>query len=662
MNGAANLTADRVLAGYARLRARRLAIVAALALLCVAAFVLDLVTGPSGLTPGQVLRGLLAPDQLTAPQRVILWQVRLPYALMAVLVGAALSLAGAEMQTILNNPLASPFTLGVSSAASFGAALAIVLGLSLPLVPSEWMVPLNAFIFAFGSVLLLQLLARQRSADVETVVLLGIALVFAFNALVALLQFVSAQEALQQLVFWTMGSLSRATWNQLAVFAVALLLVVPWSLHAASRLTSLRLGEDRARSFGVDVARLRFLALLRVSLLAAVSVAFAGTIGFIGLVGPHIARLLLGEDHRFLLPASLLCGALIMSLASAASKVLVPGALMPVGIVTSIVGVPVFLFLIFRKPGRARSGSGLRRLAGLVRREGRAATAAPARTPQSLATAAATGASADDALRVQALSCGYRHREVIQQQTLPPLRAGQVHALLGPNAAGKSTLLRGLAGLQPAQGSVRLGQRELVGLSLAEHARHVTYMPQTLPQGVALSVLESVIGALRASASGDAPAASTHAASQRRAVAILERVGILHLALDHLDQLSGGQRQLASLAQALVREPRVLLLDEPISALDLQHQFSVMQLVHALARERGMVVLVVLHDLQSAARWCDGIVMLAGGAVVATGTPAQAITPDTLARVYGVRARVEHSARSELQIMVDSVLPSARQS
>lgn len=353
MSAVLRVSADEVLTAYRRVVARRVLIVTALAVLCVAAFVLDLVTGPSALTAAQVLGGLFSPESLTAPQQAIVWQVRLPYALMAVLVGAALSLAGAEMQTILNNPLASPFTLGVSSAASFGAALAIVLGVSLPFVPLQWMVPINAFVFAFGSVLLLQLMARRRSAGVETVVLLGIALVFAFNALVALVQFVSSQEALQQLVFWSMGSLSRATWDHVGVLAMVLALAVPFSLLAAGRLTSLRLGEDRARSFGVDVARLRFLALLRVSLLAATSVAFAGTIGFVGLVGPHMARMLLGEDHRFLLPASVLCGALTMSLASVASKTLVPGALMPVGIVTAIVGVPVFLFLIFRKPDRA---------------------------------------------------------------------------------------------------------------------------------------------------------------------------------------------------------------------------------------------------------------------------------------------------------------------
>lgn len=342
-----------VLLAYRRKVRWRMVILVVLVVLCAAALVLDMVTGPSSLTSGEVLAGLTAPDSVSAAQRTIIWDVRLPYALMAMLVGAALSLAGAEMQAILNNPLASPFTLGVSSAASFGAALAIVLGISLPFLPAEWMVSLNAFGFALGSVLLLQLMARLRSTSVETMVLLGIALVFVFNALVAFVQFASSQAALQQLVFWSMGSLSRANWQNVSMLTVVLAVVAPFSLASAGKLTALRLGEDRARSFGINVGRLRFLSLLRVSILAATSVAFVGTIGFIGLVGPHIARLMLGEDHRFLLPASMLTGALIMALASAASKVLVPGVLLPVGIVTSIVGVPVFLLLIFWQPGRS---------------------------------------------------------------------------------------------------------------------------------------------------------------------------------------------------------------------------------------------------------------------------------------------------------------------
>ncbi|MFC4253923.1 FecCD family ABC transporter permease [Croceibacterium xixiisoli] len=340
-------------AAYRRTIRRRVLILLVMLVVGIAAFALDISTGPSPLALRDVWSGLFDPGSLTPPEVTIIRDVRLPYALMAILVGVSLSLAGAEMQTILNNPLASPFTLGVSSAASFGAALAIVLGLSLPFVPGDWMVPINAFICAFASVLLLEALARSRAAGVEGVVLFGIALVFTFNALVALIQFVASQEALSQLVFWSMGSLGRATWTNLAVLGLVVLVVLPFSMRAANAMTALRLGEDRARSFGIDVQKLRFASLLRISALAATSVAFVGTIGFIGLVGPHIARMLLGEDHRFLLPASMLTGAVIMSLASVASKIMVPGVLLPVGIVTSMIGVPVFLALILRRPDRA---------------------------------------------------------------------------------------------------------------------------------------------------------------------------------------------------------------------------------------------------------------------------------------------------------------------
>ena len=351
-HGVAIAGKEAVLLSYGRLVRRRIAIVAGLAVLLVAGFLLDLVTGPSGMAVSEALTALVNPGAVSRSTAIIVWDVRLPPALLALFVGAALSLAGAEMQTILNNPLASPFTLGVSSAASLGAALAIVLGIGLPGIPQAWLVVTNAFLFAFGSVLLLQAIAASRSAGTDSLVLFGIALVFAFNALVALIQFVASADALQQLVFWGMGSLTRASWPAIGVLAVVLALTFPFSVAAAWKLTALRLGEDRARSLGVDVGRLRFSALFRISLLAATSVAFVGTIGFVGLVGPHIARLLIGEDHRFFLPASALTGALVMALADAASKNIVPGVLLPVGIVTSLVGLPVFFALILRRRER----------------------------------------------------------------------------------------------------------------------------------------------------------------------------------------------------------------------------------------------------------------------------------------------------------------------
>lgn len=350
---AAGDISERTLAAYARMLRRRIAISLALALLAVAGLVVDLATGPSGLGLAQTFAALADAQGVPRAVSVIVWQVRLPVALLALLVGAALSLAGAEMQTILDNPLASPFTLGVSAAASLGAALAIIVGVGLPFLPPGLLLTGNAFLFALGSVLLLQFLASRSRGGPEMLVLFGIALVFTFQALLALVQFIASADALQQLVFWGMGSLARANWAAIAILSGVIACVLPFSLAASWRLTALRMGEERARSYGIDVGRLRFFALLRVSLLAATAVAFTGTIGFVGLVGPHIARMLIGEDHRFFLPASLLTGAVMMSAASVASKSLIPGLLLPVGIVTSLVGLPVFFALLVRRAGRA---------------------------------------------------------------------------------------------------------------------------------------------------------------------------------------------------------------------------------------------------------------------------------------------------------------------
>lgn len=255
-------------------------------------------------------------------------------------------------------------------------------------------------------------------------------------------------------------------------------------------------------------------------------------------------------------------------------------------------------------------------------------------------------------LDVNNVSAGYPGRPVIRDLSLPLIAAGETVALVGPNAAGKSTLLRALAGLQPATGSIRLDGRELSDLPLAEQAKIVTYMPQTLPQGVALTVLETVIAALRAS-----PVRSEMTDDEvAEAYAVLERIGIANLAMEGIDRLSGGQRQLAALAQALVRAPSLLLLDEPTSALDLNHQLRVLNLVRDIAGERDMIAVLVLHDLQAAARTADRVVVLSRGAIAAQGKPAEAITPDILADVYQVRARVDQCELGTLRIMVDDVI------
>jgi iron complex transport system ATP-binding protein len=254
------------------------------------------------------------------------------------------------------------------------------------------------------------------------------------------------------------------------------------------------------------------------------------------------------------------------------------------------------------------------------------------------------------ALAMNGLTAGYGREDVLHGLTVPALAAGEVTALLGPNGSGKSTLLKALAGLVRARaGSALLDGRDLIRQSFGERARHVVYLPQSLPAAVHLRVFESVLVAARAS--GEAAPSSAPQAIER----LLERLGIAHLALHYLDALSGGQKQLVGLAQALVRHPRVLLLDEPLSALDLNYQFHVMRLLKQETHEHGLVSLIVLHDLNVALQHADRAVMIHDGRLHAAGAPADVITPASLAAVYGVQGRVETCSRGLRQVLIDGL-------
>ncbi|NVK33819.1 MAG: iron ABC transporter permease [Rhodobacteraceae bacterium] len=332
---------------YRALAYKRILIIGGLLLALFFSMCLDLALGPAQYPLSQVLQTLLFPGDADVQSRVVIWEIRMPIALMAVSVGGCLSLAGAQMQTILANPLASPFTLGISAAAGFGAALGLVAGVAIFPAAVSYMVPLNAFIMAMAASLFIYAFSTFRGVTVQTIVLLGIALVFTFNALLALLEYLASEQALAAVVFWTMGSLTKATWGKVYVTFGVLIVCIPFFARHAWALTALRLGDVKAASFGVNIRSLRLKTLLGVSLLAAIPVSFVGTIGFVGLVGPHIARMLVGEDQRFFLPSAILCGSLMLSATSVVSKMLIPGAILPIGVITALVGVPFFFVLIF---------------------------------------------------------------------------------------------------------------------------------------------------------------------------------------------------------------------------------------------------------------------------------------------------------------------------
>jgi iron complex transport system permease protein len=344
MSTAARLHA--VSAEYRRAASRRVTVLLGALLALGLGVLLDVATGPAFLPLSVVARAVLGYPSEASVQAIV-WSIRLPVALTAVAVGAALGLSGAIMQTILNNPLASSYTLGISAGAGFGASLVIVLGASLP-VPEAYAIPLNAMLFAGVACAGVYLIGGARKATAEGLVLAGIALLFLFQALTSLLQMVASPESLQQVVFWLFGSLQKSTWPKLWALLAVLAVCAPLLVRDVWGLTALKLGDARAAALGVRVQALRIRCFVLISVLTGIAVAFVGTIGFVGLVAPHVARMFIGEDQRGLLPASALMGAVLLSLASVASKTLSPGAILPIGIVTSLIGVPFFIWMVLR--------------------------------------------------------------------------------------------------------------------------------------------------------------------------------------------------------------------------------------------------------------------------------------------------------------------------
>ncbi|HIP24884.1 MAG TPA: iron ABC transporter permease [Archaeoglobus profundus] len=333
---------------YKELTFKRFLTIFLLTILCVVTSLLNLAIGSVNVEFIEIIKTLLGYSTNPVTQ-VTIWEYRIPWTLMALLVGGALGLAGLQMQTILNNPLASPYTLGISAGAGFGAALAYVLGIKL--LPIELVVPVNAFIFALLTCLLIMFIGKIRGFTSETLVLGGIAISFLFQALLALLEYYASEETLQAIVFWLFGSLTKASLFKSQIIFCVLIIISVLLLLKAWKITALRLGDDRAKSLGINTERLRLEVLVYISILTSIAVCFVGIIGFVGLVAPHIARMLIGEDQRFLIIGSILSGALILSAGAIISKVIVPGAIFPVGIVTSILGIPFFLYLVIKGRG-----------------------------------------------------------------------------------------------------------------------------------------------------------------------------------------------------------------------------------------------------------------------------------------------------------------------
>ena len=314
--------------------------------------------GSSHMSLGDCLRALTKSGDPAAVR--IIWNIRIPRVLAAVIAGAGLSVSGLMMQTTLNNSMASPSTLGVSNAAVFGANLSIIAFAggflstgnnlqSYAVGANPYATSVMAFLFSTASILLILALCRIRAFSPNVVVLAGIAIGSVWTAATTVLQFYATDVGLSAAVIWSLGDLGRATYRTDAIMFVAVALSTVFFLLLSWHYNALLSGEATAKSMGVRVDGLRFASLLLSSVITAVCVSFLGVIGFVGIICPHVVKKLLGQDHRLSIPASALCGSLLLLAADTLSRSLGNGSALPVGAITSLLGAPFFIAIIFSK-------------------------------------------------------------------------------------------------------------------------------------------------------------------------------------------------------------------------------------------------------------------------------------------------------------------------
>jgi len=344
--------------GYRRYIRRKWLVLLALAVLLTITCMASLMAGSAGLTIGEVIAAVFGMGEGNAA--TIVWNVRMPRIAAAVAVGMALAMSGCIMQNVLRNPLASASTLGVSQGASFGAAVAIIcLGAGSQInaggaqaaltIHNPYVVTLCAFLGGIATTAVILVISRLRGVTPSTMVLAGVAISSMFSGGTTLVQYFADDVMVATVVYWTFGSLGRAGWNEILMIAVLSLLAYLFFFIHRWNYNAMESGTSTAKSLGVPVDFLVPASMVLSALITSVSVAFVGCISFIGLIASHIMRRFVGNDYRFLVPASALCGAVLLLASDIACRILVPPVVLPIGALTSFLGAPLFLYLIMRK-------------------------------------------------------------------------------------------------------------------------------------------------------------------------------------------------------------------------------------------------------------------------------------------------------------------------
>jgi len=338
---------------YRKMVAKRVIFIALCIVACFVLAIVSAVIGTYPMTPEQVWEQMMIAvfggDQTTTIYHVVL-DLRMPRILGALVCGFGLAICGTAMQSMLKNPLADPYTMGISSGAGFGAAVAILLGVE---VISGGGVVVNAFIFAVIPAAVIMFLSRFRQATPTMMILCGTALMYLFNAITQLFMLVADPESMSAVYTWMVGSVDGVNYSDILIMMIITAAGSIYVQAMSGQLNVMGLGDESAKTLGVNVERRRLIVMMVVTLVAASVVSFTGIIGFVGLVAPHIVRTILGSDNRFLLPAAALFGSVLLMASDIVARTIVAPSMLPVGVVTACLGGPLFMFLILRSSREA---------------------------------------------------------------------------------------------------------------------------------------------------------------------------------------------------------------------------------------------------------------------------------------------------------------------
>ena len=328
---------------------KRIAFIAICAAVCFIVSLYSATLGSYGLTMSDVFhyisQAIVGADLSEDTAAHVVLNLRLPRIVGAVVCGAALAVCGAAMQSMMKNPLADPYTMGISSGAGFGAALAIIFGIEF--IAGGGII-LNAFICAVIPALVILFLSKVRKATPTMMILCGISLMYVFNAMTQLFMMVSSPDDLSEVYTWMVGTLSKVGWSDLAVISAITIIGSVYIQYMANQLNIMGIGDESAKTMGVNVDRQRLIILMVITLIAASVVSFTGIIGFVGLIAPHIVRTILGADNKFLILGSAVFGAMLLLISDMVARTIVSPTMLPVGVVTACLGGPLFMYLILR--------------------------------------------------------------------------------------------------------------------------------------------------------------------------------------------------------------------------------------------------------------------------------------------------------------------------